>query len=70
VDSSVLGGEDLVFLVFDESDALALPNIRRSDAWKAAAMSSLRATGFDGPWNMADEAHHLFSHYYVVHVGD
>ena len=67
--SAPLAGETLVFLVFDESDEFALPDIQRSEAWKAHALSAfMKATGFIGGPQVPDRPHHLFGHYYVVRV--
>jgi hypothetical protein len=69
--SAPLNGETLVFLVFDESDEFALPDVQRSAAWKARALSGfMKATGFIGGPKVPDEPHRLFGHYYVVHVDD
>jgi hypothetical protein len=67
--SAPLAGETLVFLVFDESDELALPNAQRSAAWKARALSGfMKATGFVGGPTMPEDPHRLFGHYYVLHL--
>ena len=67
--SAPLDGETLVFLVFDESDEFALPDVQRSAAWKARALSGfMMATGFAGGPKMPDNPHHLVGHYYAVRV--
>jgi hypothetical protein len=67
--SPPIDGETLMFLAFDENDEFALPDVQRSAAWKACALSGfMTAIEFAGGPEMLDGPHHLIGHDYVAYL--